>query len=347
VALQRPVQRGAAASLALVLLAAACGDDSSDSGGGTTGGGDGDRLQVVTTVAPLTNIVANVAGDHADITGVIPDGADSHTYEPPASVARTLSEADVIFVNGLDLEISIADLAEANATDAAFVALGEETLGPDEYIYDFSFPEEAGHPNPHLWTNPLMGRTYAEIVRDTLSELDPENAAAYDENFDALAERIADLDRAMTTATDTVDADRRKLLTYHDGYPYFAEEYGWEVVGAVQPSHFGEPTAAEVADLINQIRGEDVPAIFGSEVFPSPVMEQIADDTGVEYHDDLSDDELPGEVGEPDRSWLEMLRLNFVLKNSGMHSCRSSTTFAPVSFGIAEAKTRVSGIELT
>ncbi|HXF36487.1 MAG TPA: metal ABC transporter substrate-binding protein, partial [Actinomycetota bacterium] len=103
----------------------------------------------------------------------------------------------------------------------------------------------------------------------------------------------------------------RKLLTYHDSFPYFAREYGWEIIGAIQPSDFSEPTPQEVARLIDQIRRAGVPAIFGSEVFPSPVLEQIARETGARYVDDLRDDDLPGEPGEPDHSYLGLMVFDY------------------------------------
>jgi ABC-type Zn uptake system ZnuABC Zn-binding protein ZnuA len=185
------------------------------------------------------------------------------------------------------------------------------TIDPDEYIYDFSFPREAGDPNPHLWTNPPYAKRYAEIVKDELSELDPDGADLYQQNYEAFAERIDELDAAVREATETVPLENRKLLTYHDSFPYFAREYGWDVIGAIQPSDFAEPTAQEVAGLIEQIRSEQVPAIFGSEVFPSPVLEQIAAEAGAEYVSDLRDDDLPGENGDPEHSYVGLMVFDF------------------------------------
>ncbi len=119
--------------------------------------------------------------------------------------------------------------------------------------------------------------------------------------------RLDALEAAVRTATATLPPARRKLLTYHDSFPYFAREYGWEVVGAIQPSDFAEPTPQEVVGLIEQIHAEDLPAIFGSEVFPSPVLEQIAEETGATYVNDLRDDDLPGEAGDPDHSYLGLM----------------------------------------
>jgi ABC-type Zn uptake system ZnuABC Zn-binding protein ZnuA len=299
------VRRLAVVFVALSALAGACSSDGS--------GGDGSgRLQVVTTVSPVTNIVQNVAGGLVDVTGIVPEGTNSHTFDPAPSDAAAMTDADVVFVNGLHLEEPTLELAEANvAQGVEIVELGDRTIGPEEYIFDFSFPREQGDPNPHLWTNPPYAKRYAEIVKDTLSDLDPADAEAFQANYDAFSERLDELDRLVREVTATVPAENRKLLTYHDSFPYFAREYGWTVVGAIQPSDFAEPTAQDVAGLIDQIREEQVPAIFGSEVFPSPVLEQIAAEAGAEYFDDLRDDDLPGDNGDRDHSYLGLMVFDF------------------------------------
>ncbi len=291
--------------LVLSLIVAACGSTSEEA--------DDGRLRVVTTVAPITSIAANIGGDAVSVTGLVPEGTNSHTFDPPPSSAATLADADVVFLNGLQLEEPTLELAEANVGDGVpIVALGEETIGPDEYVFDFSFPEEGGKPNPHLWTNPPMAERYAEVVKDTLSELDPDNAAAFEANFEEYTARLDALDEAIRAATATVPEQNRQLLTYHDSFAYFAPEYGWNVIGAVQPSSFGEPTAREVAGLIDQVNELELPAVFGSEVFPSPVLDRIANETGATYIDDLRDDDLPGEPGDPDHTFLGLLQFDFV-----------------------------------
>jgi ABC-type Zn uptake system ZnuABC Zn-binding protein ZnuA len=273
---------------------------------------DDGTVRVVTTVSPITNIVQNVGGELVSVTGIVPEGTNSHTFEPAPSDARAMAEADVVFMNGLHLEEPTRELAQSNVRDGVdIVELGAMTVEPDEYIFDFSFPREGGDPNPHLWTNPRYAKRYAEIVKDELSELDPEGTDLYRQHYEAFAERIDELDRAVREATETVPPENRKLLTYHDSFPYFAREYGWTVIGAIQPSDFAEPTAQDVANLIDQVSAEQVPAIFGSEVFPSPVLEQIAAEAGAEYVDDLRDDDLPGENGDPDHSYLGLMVFDF------------------------------------
>jgi ABC-type Zn uptake system ZnuABC Zn-binding protein ZnuA len=294
-----------AVAVSLVMGAAACG-----SGAGTTTD-DPAKPNVVTTVSPITSIVSDVAGDRAEVRGLIPEGVNSHTFEPAPSAAKSLARADVVFVNGLRLEDPTRELAAANLRKGAeVVQLGDGTIRPDQYLYDFSFPREAGKPNPHLWTNPPYAKDYARIVRDTLVRRDPANADAYAANYERFAAKVEELDGAMAAASATVP--RRELLTYHDAYAYFARRYGWSVIGAVQVSSFEEPTPREVAGLIEQVRRVGVPAIFGSEVFPSKVLAQIGAETGVRYVDTLRDDDLPGRPGDPDHSWLGLMKADFV-----------------------------------
>lgn len=278
-----------------------------------------DRLIVLTTVAPITSIAANVIGDRAAIVGIVPEGVNSHTFEPSPSVAELLSTADVLFINGLQLEEPTKELAIANLPDGVpLVELGDLTISPDEYRYDFSFPESEGKPNPHLWTDPSLVVRYAEIVRDTMIEVDPGGAPEYEANFEAFADLVGEFDSVVATALASVPPENRKLVTYHDAYAYFAETYGWTVVGAIQPADFGEPTPSEVVALIEQIEAEGVPAIFGSEVFPSPVLEQVGEETGARYIDVLRDDDLPGDVGDVEHSWLGLMRENFIVMTEAL-----------------------------
>ena len=274
----------------------------------------GRPLNIATTVAPITSIIANIAGGTStSITGIVPEGTNSHTFEPKPSDAASLESADVIFINGLVLEEPTKDLAIANLKESANICeLGTETLPESEYIYDFSFPKEGGKPNPHLWTNPPMAKQYAQVARDLLVRRDPTNAAIYEKNFVAFAVKIDALDNAIKIATATIPEDQRKLLTYHDAYAYFAKNYGYTVVGAIQPSSFDEPTPKEIAALILQVKELGVKAIFGSEVFPSPVLEQIGLESDVRYVDVLRDDDLIGKPGDKEHSWLGLMRFNFV-----------------------------------
>ena len=307
-----PVVIASVSAAALVLSGCGGSDDSAPES-------DGDSLLVATTVSPITSIVSRVGGDCVDVRGIVPEGTNSHTFEPAPSVAALLSDADVVLINGLKLEDPTLAMAEANMADGAeLVELGTVALPEEDYIFDFSFPEEDGKPNPHLWTDPTYAIVYADIVREVLSERDPECADQMQENFEAFAAQAEELAGAVRLDQQTVPAGGLKLVTYHDAYAYFAENFGWQVVGAVQPSDFADPTPSEVVTLIEQIRTEGVPTIFGSEVFPSNVLEEVGNETGVRYEQSLRDDDLPGAPGEENHSWLGLMQYNFATMIEGL-----------------------------
>lgn len=269
------------------------------------------KLKVVTTVAPITSIVRNIGGDKIDLIGIVPEGTDSHTFEPAPADARSLAEADLVIVNGLHLEAPTEKLAEANKKPGReLLRLGDNTITRGEWLFDFSFPAAQGDPNPHLWMNVAHAMTYAELTRDALVRLDPANAAAYQQNTIAYRGLLERLDQGIMAAVETVPEGNRKLLTYHDSWAYFAQRYGMTVIGAIQPADFSEPSAKEVAAIIDQLRRERVPAIFGSEVFPSKVLEQIGREAGVTYIDTLRDDDLPGAPTAPEHTYVGMMLEN-------------------------------------
>ena len=266
------------------------------------------KLKVASTVSPITSLAENIGGDRIDLTGIVPEGTNSHTFEPAPSVAVTLAETDLFIANGLFLEEPTINMAQSNRkAGSAHLILGPKTITEDQWVFDFSFPEDEGHPNPHLWTAPHLALKYAEFIRDELVALDPANADYYRGNFDKLSAKINDLDQRIYQAVETIPPENRKLLTYHDSFPYFGPRYGFEIIGAIQPSDFTEPSAREVASLIDQVRENNVPAIFGSEVFPSPVLQQIAREGGAEFVDQLRDDDLPGEPGNLDHTYMGLI----------------------------------------
>jgi ABC-type Zn uptake system ZnuABC Zn-binding protein ZnuA len=303
---------GLLALAVVALTATACG-------AGPDAVADDGRLRVVTTVAPITSIVAAVAGDRAVVDGLVPEGTNSHTFDPPPSAAEVLSAADLVFVNGLQLEEPTEDLARSNMKDAArLVEIGTEVLPKRDYIYDFSFPKKDGKPNPHLWTDPTYAIKYAAVIRDALTKAQPAGAADFAANYTAFAAQATALSDALRADQASIPDGKRELLTYHDAYAYFAKTYGWNVIGAIQPKNFEDPTPREVAALIDQIKAEQVPVIFGSEVFPSKVLEEVGRATGARYEDTLRDDDLPGEPGDPEHSWAGLMRYDYDTMITGL-----------------------------
>jgi ABC-type Zn uptake system ZnuABC Zn-binding protein ZnuA len=286
------------AGFAVVLAACSNGTASKTSSG----------FEVVTTVSPITDIARNVSGNVVHVDGLIPEGVDSHTFEPTSGTARLIQKADLIFLNGLHLEDPTLRLAEANHKKGAIIfELGPHVITQTQYVYDFSFPKSGGKPNPHLWMDVSFAIKYAELIRDQLIAAYPAGAAQFRANATAYVALLTRLNTAVQSAVDTIPPKNRVLLTYHDSFAYFAKHYGMTVIGAIQPSDFAEPSGKEVAALERQINAEHVPAIFGSEVFPSPVLAQIGRDTGAKYEATLRDDDLPGDVGGPQHSYVGLI----------------------------------------
>ena len=297
------------AVLVVALVIGACGGDSEN----TSQNADREdtRLKVVTTVSPITSIVENIGGPRISLESVVPEGVNSHTFEPTPSMAKLMAGADLIIINGLFLEEPTLALAESDKKDdVVILALGDRSVTPDEWQFDFTFPEAAGHPNPHLWPDPNLGLRYAELVQARLAALDPDNAAYYAGNLEIFRGKIEKMDQAIRAAVATVPEENRKLLTYHDSWAYFAKQYGMEVIGAVQPSNFSQPSVREVAELIDQVKELGLPAVFGSEVFSSDVLEAIASEADAQFIDDLADDDLPGKPGDPGHTYLGLMKQN-------------------------------------
>lgn len=301
----------------LVFSLTACSSDPGDSSGSQAQVDT--RPLIATTLSPITSIAASIGGDRVRIEGIVPEGVNSHTFEPAPRIAKLLSDADLILINGLKLEDPTRELAERNKKpETKIIEIGTLALPESDYIYDFSFPKEGGKPNPHLWTDPGYAIKYAEIIRVELTALAPASASYFAENFVTFKKQASELGAAVAADQKSVPTGNLKLLTYHDAYAYFAKDFGWTVIGALQPNNFSDPSPSEVARLINQVKAEKVTTIFGSEVFPSAVLKEIGRATGARYEDSLRDDDLPGVPGDAEHSWLGLMKYNFRTMIAGL-----------------------------
>ena len=267
-------------------------------------------LNVITSVSPITNIVKNIAGDKINLAGLVPEGVNSHTFEPVPSDIVKLSNADLVIINGLFLEDNIEKVVNEslkNKPDIQLLKLADDTINSTGWIFDFSFPKEQGHPNPHLWLNPENAMNFANLTKDKLIAMDPNNTDYYTENAKKYITLLKQLDEGIKAAVQSVPPENRKLITYHDSWAYFAPRYNMTVIGAVQPSDFSEPSPLDIAKLIDQIKAEKVPAIFASEVFSNRITDQIAKEAGVDIVQTLRDDSLPGNLTSPNHTYVGMM----------------------------------------
>jgi zinc/manganese transport system substrate-binding protein len=284
-------------------------------------------LRVVTSIPPVTDLVKHVGGEAIHLQTLVPAGVSSHTFQPTPGDVHHLTQADLVILNGLGLELAIEKLVRCcGGPQVTVLKLGDRALGQEEWVFGFSFPRSQGNPNPHLWLDVEIARRYVELIRDQLCSLDPAHSERYRGNAARTLDSLAALDRCIRVAVDTIPPSARTLVTYHDAWPYFAKRYGLKVLAVVQPAKFAEPSAREVARIIDQLRRAKVPALFGSEVFASKVAEKIASEAGVRFVTPLYDELLPGMPGEAQHSYVGMMQYNVATIVAGLGG--DATVFA-------------------
>lgn len=326
------MNRTLAAGLALALTLVACGGDGATdaAGDGATPGTDdtgAPRVTVVATVSPLADLVAQVGGERIDVRSLVPPGADAHSYAPRPRDAMRLEDADLYVGIGLALNDGAVRLARTNLRPEARLALlGEEFLDTAGLVFDHpvgertDLPVDASGlgPNPHVWTSLANARALVAGIVTVLAEVDPEGAEHHAARGALLDAAIADLSARVDVAVATIAPEDRVLVTYHDAWAYFARDHGLDYAIAVQAGDLSDPSAAGVRALIDQVRELGVRAVFGSRVFPSAVLEVIAAESGATYVPGLSDDVLPGEPGDAEHHYLELMRQNAVIIVEGL-----------------------------
>lgn len=273
------------------------------------------KYTVVVSDPPLADLVKQVAGEQVEVVSLVPLGADGHTYEPKPDDARTLAKANVYIENGMGLNNVVSSFAASNYGPGTPHHVLAEVIPQAEVIAMDSAEEIKAHGhahnfNAHFWPDPVYAMAYVKRIEQILVQFDALDAAGYTSRAAAFTAQLQRLDEAFRTAIATIPAANRKLVVYHDSWSYYARRYGMTVVGAIQPTDFSEPSAAELRSMIEEVRREGVPAFFGSEVFPSDVLQVIEQETDAKYVADLSDDRLPGTVGAPEHSYVGMMVAN-------------------------------------
>jgi ABC-type Zn uptake system ZnuABC Zn-binding protein ZnuA len=264
------------------------------------------------SIPPLADLIARVGGPRVEVVSVVPQGVDGHTYEPTPSDVQDLARADIKFFASVDLNPAVTRTAEANLpADAVRVDLMTATMSDDEVLGDSGHSHGSGgshsHANVHTWTDPTIGLRWVSEIARQLTAIDPAGAGDYSANATALMNQIQAVHDATVAATATIPEPNRTLVVYHDSWSYFGRTYGYRVLGALQAADFAEPSAAEVRDMVEQVRGSGAPAFFGAAVFPAEVLERVSEEAGVPYVANLADDELPGEPGEARHGYVGMM----------------------------------------
>ena len=253
----------------------------------------GDRVFVVTTSNVFADLIVRTGGEHVEVRSLVPPGVDVHTYVAKPADLRALGDADLVILNGLGLDDWLAETIQASGTDAPLLRLAEDLEGVELIEGE---GDEAGEPNPHLWLDVQLARAYVDRVVGALSQLKPGAVSDLQESHGAYVRTLEDLDAWVREQVAMIPEANRKLVMFHDAFPYFARAYGLEVVGVAVDAPGQDPSAGEIAALVDAIRASGVKAIFSEDQFPTTVLDRLAQETGTSVIANLFDDSLDGET---------------------------------------------------
>ena len=268
---------------ALMAVAVACSSQDSEPG-----------LRLVTTSNIVADWARQVGGDRVQVFALLPLGADPHTFQPGARDVTRIAEADLVLSVGLGLEAGwLKDLLENAAADPSRVVALGEAIEP----LPFDDPEE-GPFDPHFWFDPLRVQQAVTEIAVRLSAIDPDGGSAYEANAKAYNKELDGLHAWIGERVALLPRERRRLVTSHDSYQYFADRYGFDIVGTVMlgVTTEREPSAAEMTRLVDEVRKQDVAAVFTETTMSDRLARTVADETGVQVVSEL----YTGSLGTPD-----------------------------------------------
>lgn len=239
------------------------------------------RLVVLTSVTVLADLIRQVGGDQVDVRAIVPSGADPFTFQPAPRTALEVQRANLAVFNGLGLERTVRSaVANANRPDLPIVVLSDGLPTQPSRIAAPE-PASASQANPYLWLDPRLATVYVERIADALARVEPGQGDRYRANALGYAARLERQDADVEAQLRAIPPSRRKLLTLHDAFPYFAGRYGFELVGVVMKTPGRAPSAQDVADVARAIRVQDVPAVFIEPQLDARLLKLAARDAGV------------------------------------------------------------------
>lgn len=269
--------------------------------GAPASGDSSGKLTVVATTTVFADLVSNVGGDLVAVTSLVPKNADVHTFEPRPADVRAIASAKLLVMNGLGLDDWLSKtITNASASGTPLLQLGVDLPG-----VTLLAGETAATQNPHLWMDVKYAELYVDRIATALKSADPAHATAYDTQAAAYKQQLETLDAWVGTQVATIPEANRKLVTFHDAFPYYAREYGITIVGVAVEAPGQDPSAGYTAQLITAIKNAGVKAIFSESQFPTKLIDQLAAEANCKVVANLYDDAL----GDPPvTSYEEVIR---------------------------------------
>ncbi len=258
-----------------------------------------DRLKVVASFSILGDFVKNVGGDRVEVTTLVGPDGDVHVYTPAPADAKKIADARLVIINGLGLEGWLPRLVQSSGSKAAIVTATDGIV-----------PLKSGSAaDPHAWQSVANAKVYVTNIRDALVAADPADAAAFRANADGYLAKLDTLERDVRVAIAQIPAARRKVISTHGAFGYFAAAYGVDFIAPLGVSTDSEASARDIADIITQIRATKIPAVFVENISDPRLIQRISAETGAGIGGTLYSDSLTGEKGEAP-TYIDMVRHN-------------------------------------
>jgi len=268
-----------------------------------------DRLKVVASFSILGDIVKNVGGDRVDVTTLVGPNSDVHVYAPAPSDAKKVTDAGLLVINGLGLEGWLPRLVQSAGGKATIVTASNG-------IAPLKLGSQA---DPHAWQSVVNAKIYVANIRDGLIACDPEDSAEFRTNAERYLAELDGLDAEVRAAIAKIPPERRKVISTHDAFGYFAAAYGLEFVAPIGVSTESEPSARDIAALIQQIKADKIPAVFLENLSDDRLIRRIAAETGARVGGTLYSDSLTDEKG-PAPTYIALVRHNIKALTSALGS---------------------------
>ncbi|MEM1369490.1 MAG: zinc ABC transporter substrate-binding protein [Cyanobacteria bacterium P01_H01_bin.15] len=281
--------------------------DSAQPGTTSDSAADDSQIDVVASYSVICDLAAQVAGDAAQLTCLIPPDQDPHTYEAKPADGKAVETADLVFYGGLNFEPAIIDMATASESEAPKIALH------DEAVQQVIEVEEEGEvsPDPHIWHDIENGLAMVVLIRDNLVAVDPDNADTYTQNAEQLITELEALDAWIPEQIATIPEPQRRLITTHDAMSYYAQAYDLIVEGTLLGvSTEEEPTATQIKALATAIQEKEIPTIFAELTSDDRVLQVVADEAGVSISEQVLLADGLAEVDAPGGTYTDMLVYN-------------------------------------
>jgi len=273
-----------------------------------------EKVKVVATFSIIGDLVRQVGGEHVDVDALVGPNVDMHSFQPSPADSRKLAGAKLVVVNGLGLEGWSDRLVKAAGYRGAqlVASKGVKALQGEEHERERGHGHgESGHGrfDPHAWQDVGNVKIYVANIRDGLIGVDPTNKLAYQQNAENYLNQLDALDRDIRAAYADVPKEKRRVITTHDAFEYYGDAYGIEFLAAQGVSEDAEPSARDIAKLIQQIKKEKITAIFVENISSARLIDRIAKETGAKIGGELYSDAL-SPAGGPAATYIDMMRYN-------------------------------------